>query len=117
MRKNCKERKIPTKRSACRTEEFAWAIRAETLRMIGMAKASHLASNLSIAEILAVLYGSVLRIDPKTPRNAERDRFILSKGHACAALYTALAESRENTRLLRIGIEDKFCVRWESRNI
>ena len=44
-----------------------------------------------MADLLAVLYNGVLRVDPKQPDSPERDRFILSKGHACAALYVALA--------------------------
>ena len=54
---------------------------------------SHIGAALSIADILAVLYGSVMKHDPKSPRWEERDRFILSKGHAGAAVYATLAES------------------------
>jgi transketolase len=54
---------------------------------------SHIGAALSIADILAVLYGGVLRVDPRQPRWAERDRFILSKGHAGAAVYAVLAET------------------------
>ena len=54
---------------------------------------AHLGAALSIAEILAVLYGGVLRYDPKRPQWPERDRFILSKGHAGLGLYAALAEA------------------------
>jgi len=46
-----------------------------------------------MAELLAVLYGKALRVDPKNPQWAERDRFILSKGHGCAGLYAVLAET------------------------
>jgi len=63
-----------------------------TARMIHRAKSSHLGSAYSMADLLAVLYGRILRIDPKQPEAAERDRFVLSKGHACAALYAVLAE-------------------------
>src|SRR5262245_8821582 len=73
-------------------EAMAWRLRKTTLRMIRDAGSSHVGSNYSIAEILAVLYGSVLRIDPANPTAPDRDRFVLSKGHACAALYAALAE-------------------------
>lgn len=59
--------------------------------MIHRARSSHLGSCFSIAELLAVLYGSTLKIDPQRPDWPARDRFILSKGHACAALYSALA--------------------------
>ena len=45
-----------------------------------------------MADLLAVLYGSVLRVDPARPQDPHRDRFVLSKGHACSALYAVLAE-------------------------
>jgi transketolase len=60
--------------------------------MVHKAKASHIGSGLSIADILAVLYGEVMTIDPKNENSVKRDRFILSKGHACAPLYAVLAE-------------------------
>jgi len=61
--------------------------------MVTRAKASHIGSALSIADIVAVLYGQVLRVDPGAPNDPNRDRFILSKGHACVAVYAALAET------------------------
>lgn len=73
-------------------EEFARRIRARVVRMTNRARSSHLGSSLSMAEILAVLYGGVLRVDPARPDDPGRDRLILSKGHACAGLYAALAE-------------------------
>jgi len=60
--------------------------------MVHRAKASHIASALSIADILSVLYGQVMKFDPELPEGATRDRFILSKGHACVAVYATLAE-------------------------
>jgi transketolase len=60
--------------------------------MVHHARSSHVGSSFSIADLLAVLYGGVLRVDPRRPDWPERDRFILSKGHACAAVYAALAE-------------------------
>ncbi len=60
--------------------------------MTHRAKSSHVGSALSMAELLAVLYGKVLRVNPSRPDWPERDRFILSKGHGCAALYAVLAE-------------------------
>ena len=53
---------------------------------------SHVGSALSIADITAVLYGNVLEVFPDNPNHPERDRFILSKGHAGTAIYAALAE-------------------------
>jgi transketolase len=54
---------------------------------------SHVGSVLSMADIVAVLYGAIMRIDPSNPTRPNRDRFILSKGHAGAGVYAALAES------------------------
>lgn len=71
---------------------LAARIRAHALRMVHRARASHIGSCLSVADLLAVLYGEVLRVDPARPRWPDRDRFLLSKGHAAAALYAALAE-------------------------
>lgn len=71
---------------------FARLIRGHTLRMVHAAKASHIGTCLSVADILAVLYHDVLRIDPKAPQQPQRDRLILSKGHGAAILYAALAE-------------------------
>jgi transketolase len=73
--------------------QFAKKIRQLALQMVTRAKASHIGSALSIADIVAVLYATVLRFDPKQPEMPGRDRFILSKGHACVAVYAALATS------------------------
>jgi transketolase len=72
--------------------QLAREIRKNILRMVHQAKASHVASALSIVDILTVLYGEVMRLDSKQPKAEARDRFILSKGHACAAVYATLAE-------------------------
>ncbi len=56
------------------------------------ARSSHVGTSLSMAEILAVLYGETLRVDPARPKWPARDRLILSKGHGCAGLYAVLAE-------------------------
>ncbi len=71
---------------------LARQIRVKSLRMIHRAKSSHAGSALSMADLLAVLYGRILRVDPLRPDWPDRDRFILSKGHACSALYATLAE-------------------------
>ena len=60
--------------------------------MVHRANASHIGGCLSIADLLGVLYTSVLRVDPRRPDWPLRDHFILSKGHAAAALYAVLAE-------------------------
>lgn len=73
------------------TRTFAREIRTEALRAVQRARASHIGGALSMADLLAVLYSDVLRVQPENPAWAERDRFILSKGHCCTALYAALA--------------------------
>lgn len=75
------------------TQALARILRAHVLRMTHRAKASHVGSCLSIADLVAVLYGRVMNTDPGNPTSWDRDRFILSKGHAAAVLYAALAES------------------------
>lgn len=72
--------------------ELAKHIRVRALQMIYRARSSHVGSSFSMADLLAVLYSKVLRVDPQRPDWAERDRFVLSKGHACAALYVVLAQ-------------------------
>jgi transketolase len=66
-------------------------IRLTALEMIARARSSHVGSVFSSAEILAVLYGAVMRVRPAEPEWPDRDRFVLSKGHACAGLYAVLA--------------------------
>lgn len=67
-------------------------IRAQAVKMVHRSGAPHLGSCLSMADILACLYWRVLRIDPENPKWLERDRMILSKGHAAAIFYATLAE-------------------------
>ena len=71
--------------------QLASKIRASAISMVNKASASHIGSALSICDIVAVLYGSVMKIDPSNSKLDNRDRFILSKGHACVAVYAALA--------------------------
>jgi transketolase len=71
---------------------LAAAIRRDAVMMTNSGKSSHIGSVLSIADILAVLYGVVLNVNSKNPKWIDRDRFILSKGHAGAGVYAALAE-------------------------
>jgi transketolase len=68
-------------------------IRRASLRMAHAARLGHPGGDLSCADILATLYFHVLRVDPSAPAHPDRDRFILSKGHASAALYATLAEA------------------------
>lgn len=75
------------------SEELAWKIRRHGVEMTHLSGGSHLGAILSVADIVAVLYTDVLNYDPQNPKWEGRDRFILSKGHAGASIYAALAES------------------------
>lgn len=66
-------------------------VRLHSLDMISRAKSSHIGSVFSAVEILGCLYGGILRVQPEMPDWPDRDRFVLSKGHACAGLYAVLA--------------------------
>lgn len=72
--------------------ELATKVRAHCCRMVYLGKSGHIGSMLSAADIMAVLYSGVLNVDPRQPRKEDRDRFILSKGHAGAVVYATLAE-------------------------
>jgi transketolase len=74
------------------THELARRIRVHTLRMTSTGGAAHIGAIFSCADILAVLYGCILHVDPNCPKSPNRDRFVLSKGHAGGGLYAALAE-------------------------
>jgi transketolase len=73
-------------------ERQATVLRINCVRMLAVAKSGHLDSSLSAADIVAALYFRVLRHDPSNPRWAERDRFVLCKGHAAPIQYAALAQ-------------------------
>jgi transketolase len=73
------------------TRALARSMRIDVLNMVHRARASHVGSCFSITDILAMLYGQVMHVRPQEPTWSERDRFILSKGHAAAAVYAALA--------------------------
>jgi len=71
--------------------EKAREVRSRVLDMIYKAKSGHPGGALSAADIVTALYFDILRIDPGNPRWPDRDRFLLSKGHACPVLYACLA--------------------------
>ena len=73
-------------------ERNAKEMRVEIARILEKTSGSHIGSDYSVLDILNVLYFKILKIDPERPFLAERDRLILSKGHACLALYTILAK-------------------------
>jgi len=73
-------------------QKKAKILRKDIIEMIYRAKSGHPGGSLSIADILAVLYWKEMNIDPKNPKMENRDRLVLSKGHAAPALYAALIE-------------------------
>jgi len=75
------------------TEAFAREARVRIIRTIAGAGLGHVGGDLSVIDILSVLYGEVLEFDPERPDWPERDRCVLSKGHAAVSFYTTLAKS------------------------
>lgn len=75
------------------SEQLAWLIRRHGVEMTHLSGGSHIGAILSVADIMAVLYTGVAKVDCKNPDLPDRDRVILSKGHAGAAVYAALAET------------------------
>ncbi len=80
-----------TSEKATQLAEMATQLRRDSLRLIHRRGAGHPGGALSAAEIMAVLFFQVMHIDPDDPDWKERDRFLLSKGHASAILYSALS--------------------------
>lgn len=74
------------------SEQLAWKIRRHGIEMTHLSGGGHIGSILSVADIIAVLYADVMKYDSENPKWDGRDRMILSKGHAGAAIYAALAE-------------------------
>ncbi|HEY9721960.1 MAG TPA: transketolase [Oscillatoriaceae cyanobacterium] len=79
--------------SPAELRKLAWNLRRDILEMITKVNSGHPGGSLSAIDLITTLYFSVLRHDPKNPHWADRDRFILSKGHAAPALYAALGEA------------------------
>lgn len=71
--------------------DFARKIRLNSIKMVWEAKSGHPGGSLSIADILAVLYSKVMNVDPSSPTRPDRDRLVMSKGHASPAMYSTLA--------------------------
>jgi transketolase len=82
----------PVAEKAVLLREAAVRIRRQVLATIDAAGLGHVGGDLSVADILVVLFGAVLHVDPLQPQAPLRDRFILSKGHCAAALYATLAD-------------------------
>ena len=75
------------------SEQLAWLIRRHGIEMTHLSGGSHIGAILSVADIVAVLYADVLKYLQDEPGWKDRDRFILSKGHAGASIYAALKGS------------------------
>lgn len=75
-----------------RLEAIANRIRVKVVKMIARSGIGHGGGAMSIAELLAVLYFHEMKVNPKDPKMPDRDRFVLSKGHGCPALYAAFSE-------------------------
>jgi len=73
-------------------DKKARELRAEILKMLYACQSGHPGGSLSCVEMLMALYYEVMNVDPKQPKKADRDRLVLSKGHACPALYAILAD-------------------------
>ena len=73
-------------------QEKAKAIRVSIVQSVTAAKSGHPGGSLSIADVMALLYYVEMNVDPANPKAPNRDRFVLSKGHAAPALYATLAE-------------------------
>lgn len=80
------------KASISELDDHSISLRRKVVELFKAGRRGHLASALSLVEILRVLYDDILVYDPKNPKFPYRDRFILSKGHGCMALYVILAE-------------------------
>src|SRR5579871_3744547 len=80
-------------KSLAELQAIAKGVRRDIIEMIGTAGSGHPGGSLSAVEIVVQLYFDFMRIDPANPKWPDRDRFILSKGHACPGLYSVLAEA------------------------
>ena len=83
---------MKNKNEVLQLELKAVQLRKQILEMIVAARGTHIASAFSIVDLVLFLYKKVLSINPKNPREETRDKFVLSKGHGCAALYVVLAD-------------------------
>src|ERR1051325_5987847 len=80
-------------KSLAELQDIAKRIRREIIEMTGTAKSGHPGGSVSAVELVVELFFDFMKIDPKNPGLATRDRFILSKGHAAPVLYAAMAEA------------------------
>ncbi len=86
------QRKKQEEKEKMNYEEKGKELRREVLKMLYACQSGHPGGSLSCVEILMALYYEVMNVDPKDPQKPDRDRFVLSKGHACPTLYAILAD-------------------------
>ena len=86
-------------------QEKAKAIRVNIVKAVTAAKSGHPGGSLSIADVMSLLYFQEMNVNPNEPKDPNRDRFVLSKGHAAPALYATLAEKRvlPNRRIIKLA--------------
>lgn len=87
------DRSLPRAELVARLEQAAAALRRRDLELVHRAGLGHVGGDLSAMDIVATLYLAVLNIDPANPAAADRDRFVMSKGHSTGSLYLALASA------------------------
>lgn len=83
---------LPRVEDPAKLYSLAWNMRLDIIEMIAKANSGHPGGSLSAIDLITTLYYAVLKHDPQNPLWEDRDRFILSKGHACPALYAVLGE-------------------------
>lgn len=79
-------------------EQIARELRRDVIYMVNKAQSGHIGGSLSAADMITALYFSEMKVDPENPKWADRDRFVLSKGHCCPILYAALCKKGFFTR-------------------
>jgi len=91
-------------------QEKAKAIRVGIVQSVTAAKSGHPGGSLSIADVMALLYYVEMNVDPANPKAPNRDRFVLSKGHAAPALYATLAEKGYYNRIISGNILQRVVI-------
>lgn len=102
-----------------RSVHLSKEIRKESLKMVFNAKASHIGGALSMADLLAVMYEEILNLSPENVNDNNRDRFLLSKGHACTGLYAVLALKKffSTDELLNYSADDSLLLSHASHKV
>ena len=99
-------------------KDLAKNMRIDILNMTSNANSGHPGGSLSSTDIVSVLFGSIMNYDPSNPKWEDRDRFILSKAHACPVLYAALAETGffEKSNYTKSTTRNSLSGPWSARS-